>query len=146
MDIAFHDNGNLAEGVYPMTIEEFEKQFGYNSHRKKLIEGLKLGIDDLKKCGCSIIFIDGSFVSTKEIPGDFDACWDVTGVDLKKIKEKFEVLLDFSNERKKQKDKYLGEFFPAQAGAKLNPYTIYFHFFQKDKEDNPKGIVQINLK
>ena len=146
MNITFQENGNLPRGIYLMTIEEFEKEFGYTPHRKKLIDGLKTGMKDLQECGCSMIFIDGSFVTKKNTPGDFDACWNTEGVDLNKLKEKHEILLDFTYERKRQKEKYCGEFFPAHFAAQLDPYTTYYHFFQKDKENNPKGIVQINLK
>ncbi|KUJ49772.1 DUF6932 family protein [Chryseobacterium sp. JAH] len=143
MAISFQPNGNLSEGVYIMSLENFEKQFGVNNYRKMLINGLKLGMSHLKDCGCKRIFIDGSFVTTKELPGDFDACWDADGVDLDKLESIYGTLLDFSDERKKQKELYSGEFFPAQAPASED--LIYFYFFQQDKDENPKGIVQINL-
>jgi hypothetical protein len=143
MSLTFQDNGNLPKGVLVMTIDEFELKFGFNDYRKKLIVGLKLGISHLKNCGCKTIYIDGSFVTKKEFPGDFDACWDATGVDINKLKREYGIILDFLNERANQKSLYLGEFFPAQAPADHS--LIYFHFFQKDKDNNPKGIVQINL-
>lgn len=143
MDLSFLENGNLPKGIHIMTIEEFEIKFGYNDYRKRLIIGLKRGMSDLKDCGCKTVYVDGSFVTTKEIPGDFDACWDATGVDIKKLKNHYGVMLDFTDERKNQKCVYLGEFFPAQVPA--DRYMLYIDFFQKDKENNPKGIVQINL-
>jgi len=143
MDLTFQDNGNLPKGIYVMTIEEFEFKFGYNDYRKKLIEGLKKGMLHLKDCGCKTIFVDGSFVTTKELPGDFDACWDANGVDIAKLKNHYGTILDFTDERKNQKSMYFGEFFPAQVPA--DGYMLYIHFFQKDKDNNPKGIVQINL-
>ncbi|MFH7015206.1 DUF6932 family protein [Flavobacterium sp. FlaQc-47] len=143
MAITFQKNGNLLPGIHIMTIEEFEINYGYNDYRKKLIEGLKIGISHLKDCGCKKIFIDGSFVTTKEIPGDFDACWDANNVDIPKLKYKYPTIVDFTNGRKNQKDLYHGEFFPAQEPA--TPYMLYINFFQKDKNDDPKGIVQINL-
>ena len=143
MDLTFQANGNLLKGIHIMKIEEFEIKFGYNEHRKKLIEGLKRGIAHLKDCGCKTIFVDGSFVTTKEFPRDFDACWDANSVDIDKLKNQYETILDFSSERKNQKSMYFGEFFPSQINA--DPYTLFIHFFQRDKDNNPKGIVQINL-
>lgn len=36
---------------------------------------------DLRAAGCKRAYIDGSFINAKERPGDFDACWDLDGVD-----------------------------------------------------------------
>lgn len=143
MALDFETNGNLRAGIHIMTIDEFEKEFGYNAHRKKLITGLKIGLNELKDCGCKHLYIDGSFVTTKENPTDFDSCWDPTGVDLIKLKTTYPTIIDFTDHRKNQKIKYYGEFFPST--IKANPYDIYINFFQKDKNGNPKGIVLINL-
>lgn len=143
MSIKFQDNGNLPKGIHIMTLKEFENNFGYNEHRRKLIEGFKIGMTELKDCGCLRIYIDGSFVTTKEIPGDFDSCWDDSGVDITKLKLLYPTIVDFTEERKNQKRKYYGEFFPARINA--TPYDTYMIFFQSDKDGNPKGIIQINL-
>ena len=42
---------------------------------------------DLRAAGCKRAYIDGSFITTKEHPGDFDACWDLDGVDFDVIDE-----------------------------------------------------------
>ena len=36
------------------------------------------------------VYLDGSFVSAKLIPGDFDACWDEDGVDFDSIDPVFD--------------------------------------------------------
>lgn len=143
MSLTFQNNGNLPKGIHVMNMEDFEKHFGYTNHRKKLITGLKLAISHLKDCGCKRIFIDGSFVTTKEIPSDFDACWDEAGVDLKKLINSYKTIIDFREERKYQKQLYFGEFFPMKANA--SPHDIYINFFQKDRNNESKGIIQINL-
>lgn len=143
MILKFQADGNLPKGIHIMTLNEFEMLFGYNEHRKKLIRGLKIGINELKDCGCKKIYVDGSFVTTKEIPGDFDSCWDDEGVDISKLQSKYPTIVDFTNQRKNQKIKYQGEFFPSRAQA--TPYDTYINFFQFDKDGRPKGIVQINL-
>ena len=140
----FQKNGNLLTGIHTLTIEEFENLFGYNEHRKMLIQGLKLGIKELQLCGCQEIYIDGSFVTEKEIPGDFDACWEENGMDIDKLIREFPTLVDFDNERERQKTVYSGEFFPARGGA--SPYDLYIDFFQSDKDGNAKGIIKILLK
>ncbi|GAB3234999.1 hypothetical protein J0A67_19585 [Algoriphagus aestuariicola] len=143
MRLEFQHNGSLKPGIHKLTFEEFEEDFGFNPHRKALIVGLKIGIEELRECGCTKIYIDGSFTTRKETPTDFDACWDVLGVDLPKLKTKFPTMLDFSNHRENQKKRYKGEFFPAQASA--SPYNIYLDFFQKDRDGNKKGIIEITL-
>lgn len=143
MSLSFQENGNLIPGIHLISIEDFENWFGYNSARKEMIQGLKLAISWLKECGCKIIYIDGSFVTTKVIPGDFDACWDANGVDLNLIKEKYPLIIDFSNGRANQKFHFKGELFPAQ--VKATPYDIYLNFFQADRDGKPKGIVQLNI-
>ena len=78
----------------------------------------------------------------KEHPGDFDACWDLDGVDFDVIDE---VLLTFDAGRRAQKAKYRGEMFPADAAA--DPLgTLFRDFFQRDRDGNPKGIIVIDLE
>jgi hypothetical protein len=89
------------------------------------------------------VYIDGSFVSSKDFPGDFDGCWDVTGVDVTKLDP---VLLDFENSRAAQKARFLGELFPAQLSEGLSGRT-FLEFFQIDRNTGTqKGIVVIDLR
>jgi hypothetical protein len=53
--------------------------------------------------------VNGSFVTAKEEPADFDACWDSQGVDLDALDP---VLLDLSAGRASQKARFGGELFP----------------------------------
>ena len=126
-----------------MSIDEFEIEFGFNKIRKTLIEGLKLGIEHLKDCGCKNLYIDGSFVTKKEIPSDFDACWDEDGVDLARLISTYPTIVNFDEGRKYQKLLYGGEFF--LMNTKASPYDTFINFFQKDRDGNKKGIVNIKL-
>lgn len=95
----------------------------------------------MKIAGCSIVYLDGGYITEKLSPGDFDVCWDPTGVDPIKLDP---VLLDFSNMRNNQKMKYGGEFFPSS--AKADGSRIFIDFFQTDRESgNKKGIIRIRL-
>ena len=98
--------------------------------------------------GCRAAYIDGSFVSAKEVPADFDACWDTEGVDVDRLQNRDPVLLTFADRRAAQKSKYGGELFPAQVQAEASsPYRIFLDFFQTDKDTGSrKGIVLINLE
>lgn len=131
----------LPEGVHDGTLEEIKQRFAYNLKRKQLFEGFINGINSLRKAGCRIVFLDGSFVTSKPTPGDFDACWDPLGVDARKLNP---VLLDFSNKRKKQKETFGGEFFLSTAYADSS--STFVDYFQTDKDTGKrKGIIGIQL-
>ena len=131
----------LPPGVHNATIEEVEARFATSDHRKRMFLGFKNGVESLYKAGCRKIFLDGSFVTEKPSPGDFDTCWDPIGVDVKKLDP---VFLDFSDARKKQKDCFRGEFFPTNLTA--DGTHVFLDFFQTDKHmGKPKGIICIRL-
>lgn len=135
--------GNLPPGVHEATWDEFLARYGYTPHRLALLAGLKLALDALRVAGCRRVYVDGSFVTAREVPGDFDGCWDVDGVDLGRLDP---VLLTFANRRAAQKAKFRGELFPAVAAADRFG-TRFLEFFQRDKLiGESKGIVAIDLE
>jgi hypothetical protein len=140
----FDVKGKLPPGIHHCTWEEFVARFGTTQHRLTLIVGLKAAMLQLQSAGCAIAYIDGSFVTHKLIPGDFDACWDANGVDMALLQAIAPVLLKFDAKRAAQKAEYGGEFFPAGWPADSSG-TLFLEFFQRDRDGNPKGIVAINL-
>lgn len=141
----FNSNGNLPPGIHSADWSEIEARFGANDHRKKLILGLLKACLVLKAAGCHRVFIDGSFITSKDFPCDFDACWDYDGVDLAKLRIIAPSLFDFSNGRALQKLTYDGELFPSDSKADLRG-RIFLDFFQQDKTTGKrKGIVVLNL-
>lgn len=102
--------------------------------------GLLAVLAELQRVGCSRAWIDGSFVTSKPDPNDFDMCWDEAGVDLAALDP---VFFDFANRRAGQKAKYGGEMFPAD-GIADTLGTKYRQFFQQ-KFGVAKGIIQIDL-
>jgi hypothetical protein len=141
----FEDTGLLPPGVHAATWNEFIKRFGFTPHRRRLLAGLKTAIKELRKAGCQRIYVDGSFVTSKEIPGDFDACWDWAGVNVYQLSIDSPTLLDFSNSRAAQKARYGGELFPLH--YPVSEGQIFLDFFQIDKNTgNPKGIIVIDLR
>lgn len=139
----FDTDGLLPVGIHETSWKEFDERFGYNSHRKRLLNGLWKALKAMKIAGCEAIFIDGSFVTAKEFPNDYDCCWDISGVQPHLLDI---VFFDFSNFRAAQKAKYRGEFFPAQT-VETTSGKVFLDFFQIDKDTgNQKGIVKINLR
>ena len=89
--------------------------------------------------------MDGSFVTTKTVPNDFDVAWDPAGVDLLRLKILEPVFFDFANARAAQKAKFFGEFFPSSINADPAGNT-FLEFFQIDKHTgNQKGIIALDL-
>ncbi len=74
--------GLLPSGVHEATWEEFVARFGWTPHRLALLAGLKAALDALEAAGCPRVYVDGSFVTAKPDPGDFDGCWEPAGVDV----------------------------------------------------------------
>jgi hypothetical protein len=131
----------LPPGVHTTTLAEVEAHFATTPYRLKLFRGFVRATEALASAGCTNVFLDGSFVSGKPRPEDFDGCWDPTGVDPARLDP---VLLDFTNERREQKKKYLGEMFIAVYPAA--PGTIFLDFFQVEKHSGtPKGILHIPI-
>ncbi len=97
----------------------------------------------LKAAGARTIYIDGSFVTSKERPNDFDACYDCETVDREYLRINAPRLFNH-HDRNAQKAKYRGEIFPSD-----EPVGNYgdnsFDFFQTDRDKNKKGIIAIDL-
>jgi hypothetical protein len=80
--------GNLPSGEHLATWQELVDRFGHTAWRRRLLAGLFEALRLLKAAGCGRAYIDGSFVTAKEEPGDFDACWDADGVDFDRVDER----------------------------------------------------------
>jgi hypothetical protein len=131
----------LPAGIHPTNLAEIEARFAKTPHRKRLFSGFCRAAGNLQSAGCKTVYLDGSFVTEKHHPNDFDATWDPTGVDPDKLDP---VLLNFKNKREAQKSKYGGELFIATSPAAMG--IDYLDFFQHDRDTGlRKGILSIQL-
>jgi len=129
-------------GIHDASLKEVETRFATNPLRQALFDGLVRGCNALRAAGCSTVYLDGSYITMKESPGDFDACWDPAGVDTAKLDP---VLLDFQAKRAQQKKKFGGEFFPSSNLA--DGSNTFIDFFQLDRfTGKKKGIIRIRLQ
>jgi len=139
----FDENGNLPPGIHWATWEEFIHRFGTTQRRLRLITGLELAMEQLQAAGCRSVYINGSFVTSKPDPNDFDACWDREDVDTDYLRTHAPRLFNYLD-RDAQKATYKGEIFPSD-----QPVGIYslvsLDFFQRDRRGNKKGIIAIDL-
>jgi len=132
----------LPPGIHLATWPEIVERFATNARRREILASLLRALQALKATGCQRAFIDGSFITSKEEPGDFDGCWDHEDVDFDALDP---VLLNFEGQREAQKAKFQGEMFIAATQAdELG--TRFLDFFQLDRDGRPKGIIQIDLE
>ena len=141
----FDERGNLPPGIYETTWTQFENRFGFNSHRRNMLQGLRTSLQLLGKANVERVYLGGSFVSNKEYPNDFDGCYDDMNVDYD--------LLDpiFDEDLNVQQDRFGGELLadPIFQGCLLRPHADVksawaVRFFQTDRDGNPRGIVALD--
>lgn len=132
--------GYLPPGAHAAPWSEVAARFNGNGHRTRLVGGLLAALRNLMGAGCRSILLDGSFISQKDLPEDYDGAWNTQGVDPYRVDP---ALLDFTNGRAAMKSKYLGELFPASSFAA--PGVLYRDFFMKDRNGVPKGVITIDL-
>jgi hypothetical protein len=132
-------DGALPPGIHLATWDELLAVFGTTTHRNELLAGLREALDDLRAAGCRFAYLDGSFVTNKEVPNDYDLCWDMGGVKL------HAVLLDVDFPRATQKARYRGDILPNV--VETGSGAPFVDFFQNNKiTGGKKGIVAINLE
>ena len=142
MKLQFDADGLLPPGVHWETCDEVSSVFGSTPWRTQPLAGLEMAMESLRSAGCLTAYIDGSFVTSKEVPNDFDACWEEAGVEPELLDP---MLLRFDAGRAEQKARYLGELFPASIGATVDG-TSFRDFFQTDRvTGRAKGIVAVDL-
>ena len=137
--------GLLPPGIHWATWDEVAAAFGQTAQRRQLLEGLRAATESLIAAGGSVIYLDGSFVTRKVEPEDFDACWSSVGVNPDKLDP---VLLDVSDGRRAQKEKFGGELLNAETPADFEGRTFLEYFQQEVRRGvlRRKGIIGIRLR
>jgi hypothetical protein len=136
------ERGNLPPGIHHATWTEIVTRYATSTRRRELLDGLLDALRSLKAAGCRIAYIDGSFVTAEEHPGDFDSCWESADVVLDRLDPE---LQDFSDRCAAQKAHYGGELYPADWPATSDGMR-FIDFFQLDRiTKQPKGIIAIDL-
>lgn len=144
MSLRFSPSGLLPPGEHAVTLAEVAAQFGSTISRRDIFLGITLAATSLAVAGCRRLWVDGSFVTEKEAPRDWDGCWDAAGVHAHLLDP---VLLDFTDAgRHRMKTKYRADLFPASCVEKSSGLT-FVEFFKVDKNTGtPKGILLIDLR
>ena len=132
----------LPPGVHQANLREVAASFATNVWRRVLFNGFADASGKLRLAGCPTVYLDGSYVTGKPKPADFDACWDPGGVDPTKLDP---VFLRFEKGRAEQKAAFKGEFFPSSMMC-ADVGQTFVEFFQLDRfTGKQKGIISISL-
>ncbi len=142
----FDSNGNLSPGVHFVSLEDVERTFAWNAHRRMLFTGLKEALTNLAKAGIRRVWIDGSFVTRKENPKDNDGCWEMEPNLDESILDP--VFVDTNPPREAMKTKYGVDFLIS--GTRLVDQEAaggtVEEFFQVDRNGNRKGILFLEIE
>lgn len=143
----FEPSGCLPPGIHVATWKAVASRFGGNAHRLYLLNGLALVIIELQRINCATLYLDGSFVTSKLLPNDFDACWFWDLADANAADKLDSLLLETTSEgRAKQKARYGGEVFLVHSHQAHKGQGV-FALFQTDRETGtPKGIIALDLR
>jgi hypothetical protein len=133
------DTGYLPGGEHEATWAEVVQAFGWNASRRAQLDGLFDAICLLADAGCRRIWLNGSFVTSKDEPGDFDAVWEHDGVNEDLIDP---IFFELDESRKSQKARFGGELFPNWRN--LSSDSLFSEFFQQDRIGRRKGIVVLD--
>jgi hypothetical protein len=138
----FTTDGLLPPGLHVASPEDVAARFAWTTRRRKILHAIGRAARALEIARCRRFWIDGSFATAEEEPGDWDGCWDVTGVQLYLLDP---VLKDFSDQgREAMKLKYLGDLFPSKYREQRSG-SPFLDYFQMDKQGRPKGILEVRL-
>ncbi|HEV2747047.1 MAG TPA: hypothetical protein VGW34_07080 [Allosphingosinicella sp.] len=136
-------SGYLPLGAHALEWDQFCALCFFNLWRRRLGAGLYRALNNLRCAGCRTAIVDGSFVTAKPDPGDYDLAFDPTGVNAALIDP---VLRRHGDGRRAMKAKYLGDIVPWGWTACAVTGLIYRDFFQRDRSGDPKGVILLNLE
>lgn len=130
----------LPEGIHEASLAEVRNTFTFSSRRKFLFDGLVEGALALSEAGCKTLYLDGSYVTSKFNPGDYDVAWDPEEVNFKILDP---VLAETRHPRASQKHKYRGEYLPTEDLKNQHPTYMVEYFQQIRYSQIKKGILLV---
>jgi len=134
----FNTYGCLPEGVHEATFAEIRVKFGTNPHREGLLDQMESLLANLAGAGCTRFFLDGSFVTAKELPEDYDALLGYEGLNQSLLDP---IILQTPNAGL-VKEKYGCDLMPCD--IKGHSGKFWLDYFTTDKESGqPKGIIKV---
>lgn len=144
----YREDGWLPEGHHHTTWEEIAARFGGEpgSRRARLLTLLVQWRDAVRAKGMGgLLILNGSFISRKEEPGDFDCLFIYDDATARLIEKDDAALELLSYERSKEKG-YGDIFCLSEAAVREFPKFCHLDMFDTDKVNKkPKGVVELQL-
>jgi predicted nucleotidyltransferase len=140
----FNVDGNLPQGIYSVSEEEFLDRFTTHSARRKWLgERLKEILSLAKSTGkTERIFVWGSFVTTKESPNDVDMLLVMSeDFQLKTLPEECRHLFDYIRARVR----FNADVFWSKASIGEDTLSLWLETYQLAKDFKRRGIVEVKL-
>ena len=135
----FNKYGNLPAGIYKSSITCIENKFGKSSEERiSLFNDFRKFLKMLSPFKKNIIrlILDGSFVTSKESPGDIDC--------IMIIENNFRFIPEIVEELGNSKELYNIHLFVFEE-KNTERCSDMLNFFSKDKDLKPKGIIEVIL-
>lgn len=143
----FRDDGWLPEGRHPTTWDEIEVVFGGEpeSQRARVFSNLLSWRNEVRNAGLfGMLILDGSFVSTKVNPGDFDAIFVCDEACEERVIQEGEAkeLTDYV----RCKERGLGDIITfLESTVRRFPHFCRLDGFDMDKRGVLKGVVEVRI-
>jgi hypothetical protein len=141
----FTDAGALPPGEWQTNLDEIEEKLAWSGRRRELLAGLRKALSLMGSCGVERVYLDGSFVTDKDRPGDIDGCYDLaadaTEEDLRRLEP---IWPPNPWNRAEAKDRFGVDFFPA-ATEELGSGMPFKRFFKRDREGRERGVLVVEL-
>ena len=132
----------MPSGVHDATLEELRDKLGWGQRRKNLLDGLEIALRLMGNCGIKRVYLDGSFVTDKNRPGDIDGCYDIPPCT--NLSAMYPIWPWTFPNRAVSKAMFGVELAPSRAPA-TSSGEPFISFFQKDRQGRRRGIVSIKL-
>jgi len=140
----FNVDGNLPEGIYSVSEEEFLDRFTTHSARRKWLgERFKEILSLAKSTGkTERIFVWGSYVTAKESPNDVDMLLVMSeDFQLKTLPEECRRLFDYIRARVR----FNADVFWSKASIGEDTLSFWLETYQLTKDFKRRGIVEVKL-
>jgi len=140
----FNVDGDLPEGIYPASEEEFLGRFAVHSARRRWLgERLKEVFALAKSTGeIERIFVWGSFVTTKESPNDVDILLVMSeDFQLETVPEACKNLFDYVRARLR----FNTDIFWCKASIGEGTLSLWLETYQLTRDFKSRGIVEVKL-
>lgn len=155
----FNEKGNLPKGFVKPKLEDFERRFvrGFkeSNTRSEIFNGyLKYCSKILSLEVASLQWIDGSFTTNKINPKDIDFVTHVDGIKLdSSTEQEQELFIKLANKQRSETeckcDAYFIFLYPPEYRDlyedALKAIEYWSKWFARDREENPKGLIELNL-